>query len=162
MTDPGHFVALVKENEAIIYKITTFYTNNNLDQQDLYQEVVAQLWQARNKFRNESKISTWIYRIALNTAITRLRKEKKQGLKVPIDQTVLAMTDNSDPIMEERVRLLYKSIERLGELDKGIMLLFLEDKSYDDIAEIIGISSSNVGTRLSRIKSKLKNKMIAK
>lgn len=159
MTDPGDFTELIKEHEAIIYKIASVYTDNNIDLQDLYQEVVIQLWSARKKFRNEARVSTWIYRIALNTAITRLRKEKKQGVKVPIDREVLNYTDTSDPIMEARVKALYKNIEKLSDLDKGIMLLLLEDKSYDEIAEIIGISSSNVGTRLSRIKAKLKNQM---
>jgi len=160
MRDAHKFTELVKEHEAIIYKITTVYTRNSDDQKDLYQEIVAQLWTSLGSFRNESKISTWIYRVALNTAITRLRKEKKHEGRVPIDQAVLNYTDNHDPVFEERVRMLYRNIESLDKLDKGIMLLFLEDKSYEEIAAIVGITASNVGTRLSRIRQKLKNKMV--
>lgn len=155
------FNQVIKAHAQIIYKVTTIYTRNAQDQQDLYQEVVLQLWRSFAKFRGEAKISTWVYRVALNTAISGLRKKKKLLNVVSIDQAVFAQTESVDPIFEERLRMLYQSIDGLSSLEKGLILLFLEDRNYEEIAEIIGISVSNVGTRLSRIRQKLKTKVKA-
>ncbi|MGI9551835.1 MAG: RNA polymerase sigma factor, partial [Aurantibacter sp.] len=129
------------------------------DQQDLYQDIVYQLWKSYDTFRGEAKISTWMYRIALNTALTRLKKKKRQGHSVSIDQVILEQTENYDPEFEERLRMLYQQIGQLNVLEKGIMLLLLEGKKYEEIAEITGLSASNVGTRISRIKQKLKTEL---
>ena len=160
MSKEIRFTEVIKANEGLIYKVTSMYTRSNVDQQDLYQEIVSQLWESFDRFRNESKISTWIYRIALNTAITSLRKSKKKGQEIPIDRTMLDYAEVSDPVLEERVKTLYSHIEMLGDLDKGIMLLYLEQKTHEEIADIIGLSTSNIGTRLSRIRNKLKEKMV--
>lgn len=160
MNKEARFTEVIQDNEGLIYKITSVYAKSNFDQQDLYQEIVSQLWVAFDRFRNESKISTWIYRVSLNTAITSLRKTKKKGHEIPIDRAVLNYAEVNDPVLEERVKSLYKHIELLSDLDKGIMLLFLEQKSHDEIAHIIGLSTSNVGTRLSRIRNKLRDKMV--
>lgn len=157
MTLEDQFTKMVKENEGIIFKVSTVYTRTLEDQQDLYQEIVIQLWRAFGSFRQQSSLSTWIYRIALNTAITRMRKEKRRAARIPIDQVVLQYAEGHDPVFEERVRLLYRYIERLNDLDKGIILLYLEDKSHEEIAGIIGISKSNVGTRISRIRQRMKD-----
>ncbi|PHN00866.1 RNA polymerase sigma factor [Flavilitoribacter nigricans] len=156
MTLEDQFSQMVKENEAIIFKVSTVYTRTLEDQQDLYQEIVIQLWRAFGTFRQQARISTWIYRIALNTAITRLRREKRQTQHVPIDQVVLRYAEGTDPVFEEQVKMLYRYIETLNDLDKGIILLYLEEKSHEEIAGIIGISKSNVGTRISRIRQKMK------
>lgn len=161
MSEEDKFIEMIKKNEGVIYKITTIYARNGEDQKDLYQEIVAQLWTAFEKFRGEAKVSTWIYRIALNTAITRLRKETKRN-SISIDQAVLAYTQNSDPVWEDKIKLLYHHIGLLNDLEKGIILLFLEDKSYEEIAIITGLSPSNVGTRLSRIRQKLRTRMLTK
>ncbi len=161
MSEEDKFIEMIKKNEGVIYKITTIYARNGEDQKDLYQEIVAQLWTAFEKFRGEAKVSTWIYRIALNTAITRLRKETKRN-SISIDQAVLAYTQNSDPVWEGKIKLLYHHIGLLNDLEKGIILLFLEDKSYEEIATITGLSPSNVGTRLSRIRQKLRTRMLKK
>ncbi len=153
------FIQLVKDNEAVIFKITSIYARTASDQQDLYQEIVAQLWTAFGKFRGEAKASTWIYRVALNTAITMLRKGKKQLAPKDIDW-VFQYTGQQDPVQEERIRLLYRKIEQLNELEKGIILLFLEDKSYEEIASITGLTVTNVATRLSRIRQKLKSQLL--
>ncbi len=160
MSKETRFTDLIKENEGIIYKITSVYTQTSYDQQDLYQEIVVQLWGAFDRFKNESKVSTWIYRVALNTAISSLRKTKRKGHEIPIDKAVLNRADVHDPVLEDRIRLLYTHINDLQDIEKGIMILYLEDKRHDEIAEIVGISVSNVGTRLSRIKEKLKTKMV--
>jgi len=149
------FIGIIKENEGIIYKVARVYTNCREDEQDLYQEVVYQLWKCFGSFRNESKISTWMYRIALNTAISFLNKEKKKGGQVPIDDDLLNKPDTPDTLMQERSEALFARIKQLNEIEKGIVLLYLEGKTYDEIATITGFTTSNVGTRLGRIKQKL-------
>lgn len=156
MTPEEQFTSMIQANEGVIFKVSTVYTRTLQDQEDLYQEIVVQLWRSFEKYRGEARISTWIYRIALNTAITRLRQAKRKIQAVPINQAVLQRTEPSDPVFEERVRLLYRYIEGLNDLDKGIILLYLEDRSHEEISEIIGISVSNVSTRLSRIRQKMK------
>lgn len=154
------FVRIVKENEGVIFKITTMYTDNRDDQKDLYQDVVYQLWKSFDSFRAESKISTWMYRIALNTALTRLRKSKRMGNQISMDRVVMQQTENYDPEFEVRLKLLYAHIKQLNVLERGLMLLLLEGKKYEEIAEITGLSPSNVGTRISRIKQKLKKQIV--
>lgn len=153
------FVRIIKENEGVIFKITTIYTDNREDQQDLYQDIVYQLWKSFDSFRGEAKFSTWMYRIALNTALTRLKKNKRKGHSVSMDQVVLSQTELHDTAFEERIKTLYEQIQQLNVLEKGLMLLLLEGKKYDEIAEIIGMTPSNVGTRISRIKQKLKSQI---
>lgn len=160
MNREREFVRVVKENEGIIFKITTIYTDNREDQQDLYQDIVYQLWKSFESFRKESKFSTWMYRIALNTALTKLKKNKRKGHVVPIDQVILRQTELYDTDFEERIKLLYSHIQQLNVLEKGIMLLLLEGKKHEEIAEITGFTKSNVGTRISRIKEKLKSQML--
>lgn len=159
MTLEDQFTKMIRENEDIIFKVSTVYTRSLEDQQDLYQEIVIQLWKAFGTFRQASQLSTWIYRIALNTAITRLRKEKRRSEHVPIDKVVLQYADGSDPFFEEQIKQLYRYIEKLNDMDKGIILLYLESKSHEEIAGIIGISTSNVGTRISRIRQKMKSEL---
>lgn len=156
------FTTLIKKNEGVIFKITTLYTDNRDDQKDLYQDIVYQLWKSFVSFRNEAKISTWMYRIALNTAITRLKKRKRKPHEVGIDQVILEQTENYDPQFEERLKLVYAQIHYLNDLEKGIMLLLLEGKQYDEISEITGLTATNVATRISRIKQKLKSQILKK
>ncbi len=149
------FIQLIKENEGIIYKITRIYSNNEADQKDLYQEIVFQLWKSFDDFRGESKVSTWMYRIALNTALFHLKQSKKNGQRVGLEKIILTQ-ENYDPILEERLAIMYQHIKALNDLEKGIILLFLEGKKHEEIAEITGITATNVGTRIGRIKQKLK------
>lgn len=154
------FIRIIKKHEGVIFKITTMYTDNRDDQKDLYQDVVYQLWKSFDSFRQESKISTWMYRIALNTALTRLKKSKRMGHAVSIDRVVLEQMENYDPEFEEKLRVLYAHIKQLNVIEKGLMLLLLEGKKYEEIAEITGLSPSNVGTKISRIKQKLTKQII--
>jgi len=159
MQKEQEFVRIIKQNEGVIFKITTLYTDTRDDQKDLYQDVVYQLWKSFDSFRAESKISTWMYRIALNTALTRLKKSKRLGHPVSMDKVVMQQTENYNPEFEEKLKVLYKHIKQLNVLEKGVMLLLLEGKKYEEIAEITGLSPSNVGTRISRIKQKLKEQI---
>lgn len=160
MQKEASFVKIIKEHEGVIFKITTMYTDYRDDQKDLYQDIVYQLWKSFDSFRSESKISTWMYRVALNTALTRLKKSKRIGNSVPIDQVILKQTENYDPEFEERLKIVYKHVKELNVIEKGLMLLLLEGKKYEEIAEITGLSPSNVGTKISRIKQKLKKQII--
>lgn len=148
------FVTLIQEYERVIYKVCYLYTTPHATLNDLYQEVVINLWKAYPKFRNECKISTWIYRIALNTSISFIRKEKN----IPEIVTLSQIADRIEETDETQVMLkrLYSMINRLGQLEKSIVLLYLEDKSYEEIAEITGLTLTNVATKLSRIKDKLR------
>lgn len=155
MEGKKEFIAIIHKNEGLIYKITKVYAYSRDDEQDLYQEIVYQLWKSFGSFRNDSKISTWIYRIALNTSIAYLNKEKRKGNHIPINEVLLNRTDTSDTIIEEQVEVLYAHIKKLNTIEKGIILLYLEGKTYDEIASITGFTPTNVGTRLGRIKQKL-------
>jgi len=160
MTKQQAFTELIKKNQGLIFKITSVYTNAREDQKDLYQEIVYQLWKSYKTFKGNSKISTWMYRVALNTSITFLKKGKKSGIQVPIEQLFTHKTEQEDTILEDRIALLYDQIKKLNIIEKGIVLLYLEGKSYDNIAEITGFTKTNVGTRLSRIKEKLKTQIL--
>lgn len=153
------FTNLIREHQALLFKVTSIYTDNKLDQEDLFQEIVYQLWKYFDSFRNESKISTWMYRVAMNTAITHLKRTKKRHSAIPIVDAVLSVSESKDETYEERLRLLYRYLQLLNPLDKGLMFLLLEGKSYKEIAQITGLGASNVGTRISRIKKKLKINM---
>jgi len=160
MTQEKHFVEVIQDNEGILYKMTRLYANDKEDQKDLYQDIVYQLWKSFNTFKGDAKLSTWIYRVSLNTALLYLKNKKRKGNKASLDGIVL-INENYDPILEKRLKILYAHIRELCEVDKGIVFLFLEGKKYEEISEITGLSTSNIGTRMARIKVKL-NKQIMK
>lgn len=148
------FLSVIREYERVIYKVCYLYTTPNATLNDLYQEAMLNIWKAFPKFRRECKISTWIYRIALNTCISFIRKEKN----IPEIVTLTQEADRSEEDDETQTMLqqLYRMINRLGQLEKSIILLYLEEKSYEDISEITGLTVTNVATKLNRIKDKLK------
>ncbi|MFV0418173.1 MAG: RNA polymerase sigma factor [Dysgonomonas sp.] len=145
------FLEMIRQNEGIIYKVASFYTDNSHPIGDLYQEVVLNLWKAFPSFRGESKYSTWIYRIALNTCVSFYRRSKRNVTYVDISADIPEIPENNDQIQE-----LYKLINRLGKIERALVLLYLDDKPYKEISEITGLSVTNVATKLSRIKDKLK------
>lgn len=159
MDKQKEFIQLIREHEGIIYKISRVYFELEEDQQDLYQEIVYQLWKSFDSFRGGSKWSTWMYRVALNTAISFLKKNKSKARKVGSEHLEHFKLEPFDPVLEERVEWLYKSIQQLTVVEKGIILLYLEGKSHEEIAGITGFSQTNVGTRISRIKEKLKGQI---
>lgn len=153
------FVTIIKENEGIIYKVSKTYTNQYADQQDLFQEIVYQLWKSFDSFNGKSKISTWIYRVALNTSLTHVKRKTKYHKPIIIPGKFLKTEDAKDTLMQERTAQLYDQIKKLDEVEKAIIFLFLEGKSHKEIADITGFKVSNVGTRISRIKQKLKTEI---
>ena len=153
------FLELVEAHKGIIHKISRMYMDAEDDQQDLTQEIIYQLWKSFQTFSEQSKLSTWIYRVALNVAIYQLKKSRKIISTVPIDKQALNYHEQAGDEMEEKWKVFRQQIENLHLLDKGIVLLYLDNKSYEEIAEIIGISKTNVGTKLQRIKERLKNQI---
>ncbi|MBP5419489.1 MAG: sigma-70 family RNA polymerase sigma factor [Bacteroidales bacterium] len=148
------FLELVENYKRVIYKVCFMYANDDETIGDLYQEVVLNLWTAFPRFRNESKPSTWVYRVSMNTCITNLRHKRTQPDTVVLTSSMADLfPDESD---KEQLHELYRLISQLGELERALILLWLDDKSYDEIAEILNISVSNVGVRINRIKTKLK------
>jgi RNA polymerase sigma factor (sigma-70 family) len=155
MNTREEFVRIIIKNEGLIYKIVRVYTSGREDEEDLYQEIIYQLWKSFPSFRNEAKISTWMYRVALNTSIANLNKEKRRGQRIPIHDHMLNKPDTDDDSKNERIEELYTQIKKLNPIEKGIILLHLEGNNYNEIAGITGFTSTNVGTRLGRIKQKL-------
>lgn len=153
------FIRLIREHEGIIYKIARVYFDQEEDQKDLYQEIVYQLWRSYDSYASKSKWSTWMYRVALNTAISFLKRDKSKVKKVSSDGLDDFRMEPFDPVMEQRIEWLYKSIQELSVVEKGIILLYLEGKSHQEISKITGFSTSNIGTRISRIKDKLKRQI---
>ncbi len=151
-----NFIQIIKANEGIIYKITHVYARDEEEQKDLYQEIVYQLWKSFPSFQARSKVSTWLYRVALNTSIAYLNKSKKVKHTLLDDFQQWEIEDEQDTEFKDRVQLLYDHIHRLNVVEKGLVLLYLEGKSYEEIATITGFTITNVGTRLGRIKQKLK------
>lgn len=143
---------MVQQNEGVIYKIASFYASSEHPIGDLYQEIVLNLWKGYTSFRGESKFSTWIYRIALNTCVSFYRRKKVKYDYVENLPEIREEVDHKN----EQISELYKLIDKLGNIEKALVLLYLEDKPYKEIAEITGISVTNVATRISRIKDKLR------
>jgi RNA polymerase sigma factor (sigma-70 family) len=155
------FLLVIEKNKALIFKVAGFYTDSPQDREDLFQEIVYQLWKSFDSFNNASAISTWMYRVAMNTAIYFLRKSQRRPPVESMRKELLEFPEPDDGDMDEEFAILHEHIKGLNLLEKGIVMLYLEGRSYDEIAGLIGISPSNVGTRLSRIRERLK-KEIAK
>ncbi|HUH46881.1 MAG TPA: sigma-70 family RNA polymerase sigma factor [Arenibacter sp.] len=151
------FVTELEQNQNIVHKVCTLYTNNGDAHKDLFQEITIQLWKAYPKFRGESKFSTWMYRVALNTAITLYRKSRKR-VSIQDDESVIfkISADEYDPTEEQQLKLMYDAVRELGDIDKALVFLYLEDKNYAEIAETLGISEVNARVKMNRIKNKLK------
>jgi RNA polymerase sigma-70 factor (ECF subfamily) len=151
------FLEIIKINQGIIHKVCSLYCDDEEDRHDLFQEILAQLWKSFPTFRNESKFSTWMYRVALNTAITTFKKTKKQpGLIRLTSESFQIADDTNSREKNEEIALLKQAITRLSGIEKSIILLFLEEKEYEEIAEITGITQNYVRVKMNRIKKKLK------
>ena len=151
------FVRQVQTNQGIIQKICRLYCQNQPDREDLFQEIVVQLWKDLPKFKEQSKFTTWMYRVALNTAISDFRKKKRS---LPIsDAEVSALEVRAAPAdvnKEEQLNTLYVAISQLPEIDKAIVMLYLEDKSYEEMEDILGINTNNLRVKMNRIREKLR------
>jgi RNA polymerase sigma-70 factor (ECF subfamily) len=151
------FVSQLEAHQNIVHKVCSLYTDNREAHNDLFQEIAIQLWKAYPRFRGDSKFSTWMYRVALNTAITLYRKSKKQPRTQDFDTVLYRVkAEQYDPTEEQQLNLMYSAIRELGDIDKALVFLYLEDKNYSEIAETLGISEVNARVKMNRIKTKLK------
>ena len=148
------FAQLVREHKNTIYTVCYMFSHDTDEVNDLFQETLINMWKGIDKFREESKISTWIYRVALNTCLLQERKKAKEVEKVPLTMDVNLFEDNDEQTLQ--VRLLHQRIGRLGLVDRALVMLWLEGMSYDEIGSVMGISAQNVGVKLFRIKEQLK------
>jgi RNA polymerase sigma factor (sigma-70 family) len=154
------FLQLIEQYKGIIYKVSRSYGKNVQDREDLFQEIVIQLWGAFERYNDQYKLSTWMYRIALNVAISFYRKARRRiESESPLTESMTEIPGSEEGSeLEANVNLLQEFINELKELDKALMILYLESKSYKEIAEVLGISETNVATRISRVKDLLKQK----
>jgi|SRR5690554_3859185 len=131
------------------------YCSHQEDREDLFQDILLQLWRSFPSFSNKAKVTTWMYRIALNVSITRLRKEHKKERPKELDEESFSIPE--EEIDDEKTKMMHRAIQVLTDIEKAIIMLYMDDYSYRKIAEIIGISESNVGFKLNKIKEKLRN-----
>ncbi len=152
------FITLAEQHQGIIHKVCSMYCSNESDRKDLFQDILIQWWRAFPSFKGQSKFTTWAYRVAINTAISNYRKQKRRPNlnALSIDEFQIPDLTYKSIEEEERSQYLYQAINQLSKVEKAIMMLYLEEYSYDEIAEMIGITKSNVGVKINRIKAKLK------
>ncbi|PKP26342.1 MAG: RNA polymerase subunit sigma-70 [Bacteroidetes bacterium HGW-Bacteroidetes-2] len=151
------FVTQLQANQNIVHKICRLYTNSTDAHNDLFQEITIQLWKAFPKFRGESKFSTWMYRVGLNTAITLYRKSKRTIDTQDFEAVSFRISaEDYDNTIEEQLELMYDAVKQLNDIDKALVFLYLEDKNYKEIAETLGISEVNSRVKMNRIKEKLR------
>lgn len=150
------FLKRIESHKGILYKVSKMYMDNYDDQQDLFQEIVCQLWKSYDTFRNESQFSTWMYRVAVNTAIVFLRKEKRKVDKYEIASENIKDDEGDSHIKESQLDHFYKAVQKLEKIDKAIIFYQLEGFSHKEIGENLGISEGNARVKLNRAKEKLK------
>jgi RNA polymerase sigma-70 factor (ECF subfamily) len=150
------FADKIEENQLIIHKIASIYFTRKEDREDFFQDVLVNAWRSFPNFEYRSKFSTWLYKVALNTALMKLRKRSRVPKTVNIDEINTEFTEEKDSY-EDNARMLYTAIKSLEELDRSIVILYLDKLSYREISEITGLSETNVGVKINRIKTKLKN-----
>jgi RNA polymerase sigma-70 factor (ECF subfamily) len=162
LPDQNRFVALLEEHKTILFKVAGSYCRNPADREDLVQEMIVQLWRSFGRYDLRWRFSTWMYRVALNVAISFYRSESRRPRTRALDESALlevrAPAAESAALAED-LQLLHQLIEQLGELDRALVILYLDGNRYDTIAEILGISETNVGTRITRIKQRLRLEM---
>ncbi|GAA4134725.1 sigma-70 family RNA polymerase sigma factor [Sphingobacterium kyonggiense] len=151
------FVVLLEDNQNILHKICKLYTTDLASHQDLFQEMVIQLWRSYPKFKGDSKFSTWAYRVSLNTAISLYRSKRNKITTVDLDHALGNIRyEEYNSEEEEQLRFLYDAVRQLNDIDKALVYMYLEDKDYAEIAETLGITEVNARVKMNRIKSKLK------
>ena len=149
------FTEIVRENKTTIYTVCYMFSNDKEEVEDLFQEVLIALWRGFKAFRGESALRSWIYRISLNTCISADRKKRRRADSVRLDMKINLFADTDDDTRQ--AQMLRQRIGKLGVFDRAIILLWLENLSYEEIGAIVGISAKNVSVRLVRIREQLKN-----
>ena len=151
------FERLINDNQLLLYKVCRVYAFSADDRKDLFQDIVIQLWKSFPKYRAEAKFSTWMYRVAINTSISRIRKEKNFIHSYQLNELPTQLQDKDDAVeREEQFATLYAAIDQLNEIEKAIIMLYLEDKTYEEMEEIMGMNQGNLRVKMTRIKEKLR------
>ncbi len=158
-----HFLELLQLHRKIVLKVASMYCWDPEERRDLAQEIVLQLWRAYPSYDQERAFSTWMYRIALNVAISSARRSARRGLEVPFDETandVIDATSGAGP--DDRVEALYRYMQTLAPLDRALVMLYLDERSYREIADVLGISETNVATKINRLKQRMRRDVAAR
>jgi RNA polymerase sigma-70 factor, ECF subfamily len=153
------FLEILSNYQGILHKVNIIYFRNKSDREDNFQEIIYQLWKSFPRLQNKSSIGSWIYAVSINTSISKIRKELQIEYRDKLPESIDKIDIIEELSSNEASQMLFQTISNLNEIDKAIMLLYLEEKSYEAIAEIIGISKSNVGVRINRAKELLKQKL---
>ena len=153
------FINLINEHQGLIHKVCILYESDKEARNDLFQEIVLQLWKSFHTFRGDSKITTWMYRIALNTAISGLRKQKRSLSTEELAERHLNIKDTGSDDNEENIQKLHRCIRQLSEIERAMIMMALDEIPYEEIAETIGITQNNVRVRMNRIREKLRKLM---
>lgn len=153
------FLEILTNYQNILHKVNLIYFRNHTDREDNFQEITYQLWKSFPDLQNKSSIGSWIYAVSINTSISRLKKKSRIEYRDNLPESMDSIDTVEEISMHENYKLLIQAIYNLNEIDKSLMLLYLEEKSYDDIAEILGITKSNVGVRINRAKEILKRNL---
>jgi len=153
------FSKLIKDNQGLIIKVSRLYTHSAEDQEDLFQEIVLQLWKSYDSFQGNSKISTWMYRVALNTAITLFRKKTRAPQTDELQDFHSKNLTEDDGEKQQQISLLYKVIKMLPDVERAIVMMYLDDQPYKEIAETLGITEVNARVKMNRLKRTLKELM---
>jgi RNA polymerase sigma-70 factor (ECF subfamily) len=161
-TASAEFIELIYDHQGILHRICSVYASSTEDREDLYQEIVLQSWRSYQTFQRHSKFSTWLYRVALNTALHRKRKDSSQVKAVSAEEACVNAAQREMSGEDVDLEMLYQCIQELPTLNRAIVLLYLEQHTYEEIAEITGLSRSNVSVRIVRIKDKLRQLLAAK
>lgn len=156
----AQFTQELQTHQRIIHKVCLLYCSHADDREDLFQEIVLQAWKSVSKFRGDSKFSTWLYQIALNTAISHFKKTSKSPLSFFTSEKITTISSSDEPWkdaeVEEQFLIMYKAISQLNKVDKALVTLYLEDYDYKTIGEMLGISANNVAVKMGRIKVALR------
>ena len=150
------FLEVLENYQGILHKVNLIYFRNKTDREDNFQEIVYQLWKSYPGLKNKDSLGSWFYAVSINTSISRLRRKSLVEYREELPESMDSVDFYEEISREESLRLLLRAIQNLNEIDKSLMLLYLEEKSYDEIAVILGISKTNVGTRINRAKETLK------
>ena len=155
------FIEIIKQHRGLIYKVCHSYCSDPTDRKDLEQEILLQLWKSMGRFDGRVKLSTWMYKVALNTAIMFYRSQSRyKGKNRLLDASILSIPEEEkDEVYAEHLSLLYRYINQLGDHDRALILLYLDGIKQSEIADILGITESNVSSKINRIKKKLKHRV---
>ncbi|MEM7654483.1 MAG: RNA polymerase sigma factor [Bacteroidota bacterium] len=155
MNQEQQFIAAISAHRAILFKVASLYTDHPSDREDLMQEMIYQLWKSFDSFSGKAQLSTWMYRVAMNTAIYQVKRKRRKPQLLPFSRSHPEPIQDDPNPLDEQWLLLQQHLQTLNPMEKSLILLHLEKKSYREIAEITGLSETNVGTRLSRVKQKI-------